>query len=549
MAVTEISSMKLQILHLEDNADDVELVRRSLGRQGVACDIHAVTSGPDYVSALERKQFDVILSDSGLPGYDGRAALAAAHERCPSVPFIVLSGSVPPSPLEKVSPPGVAAHLAKSDMKQLGAVIQHALQKVEPKVESVRSDAYVLGMKHLVSVAQRLSLARNLETVIAIVRRAARDLTGADGATFVLREGDLCHYAGEDAIGPLWKGRRFPLTACISGWAMLNRQAAVIENIYEDPRIPHDAYRSTFVKSLVMMPIRSLAPIGAIGAYWADNHRATPEEVELLQALADSASIAIEAVDVFKNLERRVAERTEELHRSAGQLEVANRELEAFSYSVAHDLRSPLIAIDGFCNILLESCAQTFDEESREYLARISTSVSRMHRLIEDLLSLSKMSLATVNRAPVDLSSIAREIMWSLRERSPERSMEFVIGDGLVCEGDPDLLRVVLENLLANAWKYTSKRKSAHIEFGVADLPSGERAYFVQDNGAGFDSRFAEKLFRPFCRLHTQAEFPGTGIGLALSQRVIQRHDGKIWAESQLGCGATFYFTIPALLK
>jgi len=543
--------MKLKILHLEDNADDVELVRHSLGRQGLECDIHAVSTGPDYVSALERKQFDVILSDSGLPGYDGRAALAAAHERCPGVPFIVLSGSAQPSPIEKVSPPGVAARLAKSEMKQLGAVIQHALQKpaLHSDTDEIRSAEHTLGMKHLVSVVQRLSLARNLETVMAIVRRAVRDLTGADGATFVLREGEHCYYADEDAIGPLWKGRRFPLSACISGWAMLHRQAVAIDDIYADERIPHDAYRTTFVKSLVMTPIRSAAPIGAVGAYWAQNHHASPEEIELLQALADSTSIAIEAVDLFTNLERRVTERTEELDRNAAQLEMANRELEAFSYSVAHDLRSPLIAIDGFRSLLLESCAQTFDEESREYLARIGTSVTRMHRLIEDLLSLSKVSLCPINRAPVDLSSIAREIMWNLRERTPERLMEFVIADDLVVEGDPDLLRIVMENLLANAWKYTSRRKSAQIEFGVSTLPGGKRRFFVQDNGAGFDSRFAEKLFRPFSRLHTQAEFPGTGIGLALSQRVVNRHGGKLWAESKVDCGATFSFTVPAQFK
>jgi len=539
--------MKLKILHLEDNADDVELVRRSLGRQGLECDIHAVSTGPDYVSALERKEFDVILSDSGLPGYDGRTALAAAHQRCPGVPFIVVSGAPqPPSPVEKASSPaGATAHVAKADMKQLGAVIQHALQHVEPSIEQAAPTSYVLGMKHLVSVTQRLSLARNLETVMAIVRRAVRDLTGADGATFVLRDGEHCYYADEDAIAPLWKGQRFGLGACVSGWTMLHRQPAVIENVYTDPRVPHDAYRPTFVKSLVMTPIRTVAPIGAIGAYWANSHVATEEEIELLQALADSASIAIEAVEAFSTLEQRAAGYV----RNAADLEVANRELETFSFAVAHDLRSPLIAIDGFCNVLLEHCAHTFDEESREYLGRISASVTRMHRLIEDLLSLSRVSLATLHRTPVDLSSLARETMWSLRERATERRVEFLIADNLVVEGDPDLLRLVVENLLANAWKFTSQRQEAHIEFSSSLLPNGDRAFFVRDNGAGFDSRYAGKLYKPFNRLHTQAEFPGMGIGLALVQRAVHRHGGKIWAESQVDRGASFYFTLPAQFK
>src|SRR5215216_2626800 len=167
----------------------------------------------------------------------------------------------------------------------------------------------ILQMSRLVSAVQELSLARNLATITDVVRRAARELTGADGATFVLREGDKCHYAEENAISPLWKGQRFPLSTCISGWAMLNRQAAVIEDIYADPRIPADAYRPTFVKSLAMVPIRTEAPIGAIGNYWATRRQPTGEEVELLQALANTTAVAMENVRVYAELEQRVKER------------------------------------------------------------------------------------------------------------------------------------------------------------------------------------------------------------------------------------------------
>ncbi len=178
------------------------------------------------------------------------------------------------------------------------------------------SGQYTQAMERLLHAVQELSLARDLEQVQRIVRRTARELTGCDGATFVLRDGDKCFYADEDAIEPLWKGNRFPMPTCISGWAMLNRKTAVIPDIYADERIPHEAYRPTFVKSLVMVPIRTLAPIGAIGNYWAQPHQATADEVRLLQALADSTSIAMENLQVYGELEQRVRDRTAALERA-----------------------------------------------------------------------------------------------------------------------------------------------------------------------------------------------------------------------------------------
>lgn len=165
---------------------------------------------------------------------------------------------------------------------------------------------YQQRMEHLVQAIQKMSMVRDFETLAALIRHAARTLTGADGATFVLRDGDQCFYRDEDAIGPLWKGQRFPMNACISGWVMLHREPVAIEDIYADPRIPQDAYRPTFVQSLVMVPIRTMDPIGAIGNYWAHRHRSTPEEVYLLRALADSASVAIENVRMFEALEPQV---------------------------------------------------------------------------------------------------------------------------------------------------------------------------------------------------------------------------------------------------
>jgi signal transduction histidine kinase len=299
------------------------------------------------------------------------------------------------------------------------------------------------------------------------------------------------------------------------------------------------------VKSLVMMPIRTLSPVGAIGVYWARTHRATTQEVELLQALADSASVALESVDVMSEMEQRIAERTIELHRRSAGLDVLNRELESFLHSVAHDLRSPLITIDGFTQVLLENHADQLDETGRGHLDRISAGARRMHRLINDLLELSKVVRAPTQTASVDLSRIATEIVGRLRESAPERSVSLLIADKLVVEGDPALLRIALENLLANAWKFTSKTANARIEFGSRLDRSGRRAFFIRDNGAGFDPRHAANLFSPFRRLHTEAQFPGSGIGLAMVRRIMHRHGGEVWAEAAVDRGACFYFTLP----
>jgi len=543
--------MKLRLLHLEDNGDDVELVRTTLTREGLDCDILAVASSEAYRTALQQSCFDAVLSDSGVLGYDSSEALLDARARFPGIPFIVVStAAAVVDGHHPTAARAVTARVPKSELHRLGPTMKNILSSrgaaAEPTSDATADDGSAPGsMQQLIAIVQRLSLSRDLPSIMDIVRRAARALAHADGATFVLREGDRCFYAEEDAITPLWKGQRFPLHACISGWAMLNRQPAIIEDIYLDSRIPHDAYRPTFVKSLVMTPIRTVAPIGAIGVYWATQHLATRREIELLQALADSTSIAIEAADVFANLERKVAERTAELDRRNAELEVLNKELEAFSYSVAHDLRSPLITIDGFTQVLLENTTEKLDEPNRKHLERISTAVRRAHRLINDLLGLSKIVRAPIHIATVDLSRAAHEILRTLLHSAPTRVAEFSVAEGVIVQGDPGLLRIVLENLLSNAWKFTNRQERTHIEFGSGVDRTGRTIYFVRDNGAGFDPRYAARLFSPFQRLHSETQFPGTGVGLATVQRIIHRHGGEIWAESAVDCGAAFYFSLP----
>ena len=237
-----------------------------------------------------------------------------------------------------------------------------------------------------------------------------------------------------------------------------------------------------------------------------------------------------------QHLEELVSSRTREL-------ESVNRELESFSYSVSHDLRAPLRAIDGFSEALSEDYDATLDDRGQHYLGRIRGAVRRMGTLIEDLLRLSRVSRSEMELIKVDLSHEAHAIADELRAGDPERDAVFEIEEGVEAFGDPTLLHVVLSNLLGNAWKYTTGTENARIEFGCQAGESGP-IYFVRDNGAGFDMRFADKLFGVFQRLHSEEEFPGTGVGLATVQRIIIRHGGRVWANSRPGEGATFYFTL-----
>ncbi|HEX3000576.1 MAG TPA: ATP-binding protein [Armatimonadota bacterium] len=244
-----------------------------------------------------------------------------------------------------------------------------------------------------------------------------------------------------------------------------------------------------------------------------------------------------------KRAEDALRESEDRLRRQTAQLEASNKELETFSYSISHDLRAPLRSIDGFSQALLEDLSGKLGSEDQDYLGRIRAAVQRMARLIEDILNLSRTIRAEMHFTEVDLSAQAREVVDELRRAEPERAVEVSIQDDLMVEGDETLLRQIVQNLIGNAWKFTSKTPDARIWFG-AERENGRIVYHVRDNGAGFDMHYSQNLFVPFRRLHAESEFPGTGIGLSIVKRIVQRHGGDIWAEGAPGKGATIYFTL-----
>ena len=284
------------------------------------------------------------------------------------------------------------------------------------------------------------------------------------------------------------------------------------------------------------------------GEYTADIEIKGKDEVA--SVASDVKSMVGQLRKHREHLEELVEERTSDLKARTTELERANtdvaainKELEAFAYSVSHDLRAPLRSIDGFSQALMEDYPDKLDEQGKGYLQRVRSAAQRMGILIDDLLSLSRVTRSEMRRETVNLSAIAQSIAEELQETQPKRQVDFVIVPGLTTNGDSQLLHQLMENLLGNAWKFTGQHPKAKIEFGTSQV-DGKETFFVRDDGSGFDMTYADKLFGVFQRLHSQDDFPGTGVGLATVQRIAQRHGGQVWAEGKLEEGATFYFTL-----
>jgi signal transduction histidine kinase/PAS domain-containing protein len=316
--------------------------------------------------------------------------------------------------------------------------------------------------------------------------------------------------------------------------------------------LPHTPYAQTDpnvlnygLKTYIGKPVSfDGVNIGSLCVVYQEDYVPSEEEKGLLGILAGAIGIEEKRRLAEKETRRLNAELEKRVEERTAQLEAANHELEAFNYSVSHDLHAPLMIMEGFSRELRVKYADRLDETGRSYLEKLQSAGRRMGSLIDAILRLSSLSKSELNREDTDLSRIAHLTAVDLRQREPERKVNFIIAPDLRAEGDKRLLKAVLENLLGNAWKYTSRRESATIEFGRGEV-GGESVFFVHDNGVGFSMDHADKLFLPFQRLHDEEEFPGHGIGLATVKRIIDRHGGRIWAEAEVGEGATFYFTLP----
>lgn len=405
--------------------------------------------------------------------------------------------------------------------------------------------SYAAAMEHLVAVIQRLSLARDLETVMGIVRRAARELTGAHGATFVLRDGDLSYYADEDAISPLWKGQRFPMASCISGWVMLNGRHAAIEDIYADARVPVEAYRPTFVKSLVMVPIRSGSPIGAVGTYWAAPHRASTEEVKVLQALADSTSVALEQVQLYGALQAK----RDELARANAALCRALHSRDEFLSIASHELRTPITALKLQLQLLdrrwPDSDEMLPKKQLHNALQLARRQVEALALLVNELLDVSKIQLGrfTMYVEEVDLTSLVRGIVDRFADQLALACcpVELALEDDVRGRWDRGKLEQVIVNLITNATKYAP---GAPVRIAVSRSGAVARLV-VQDHGDGIPPDMHDRIFERFERAVAATHVSGLGLGLYIVKKIVEAHDGSVRVESEPGKGARFVVELP----
>jgi light-regulated signal transduction histidine kinase (bacteriophytochrome) len=298
---------------------------------------------------------------------------------------------------------------------------------------------------------------------------------------------------------------------------------------------------SMAAKAVLAVPIRgSERSWGVLAVFLHHSPIFAGDDLALLMLLAEQSAVTLD----YANLLAAEHDLIERLNRNNAQLQAATKELEAFAYSVSHDLRAPLRGIDGFSHVLLNDHGHKLDEQGVQYLERIRAAAQRMGQLIEDLLQLSRVTRSELRSEKVDLTVMAWEIIRDFQMREADFRAQVTIADNLCVEGDPRLLRITLENLLHNAYKFSSTRSRPEVTLGSLTAESGETVFFVRDNGVGFDMAYADKLFGAFQRLHAFEEFPGTGVGLATVQRIIRRHGGRIWADSAVDQGTTFYFTL-----
>lgn len=522
--------VRTTVLVIDDSATFRETLRGAI--EGAGWDVLLAATGEDGLRMAADRRPNAIVVDGILPGIDGATVIRRVRldTALRATPCVLLTGSDGGDAELRALDAGADAFVRKGEdmaviLARLAAVLRTASGRTEEQATaSLLGPHKILAVDDSPTYLNELASTLRLEGYdVALARSGeeALELLSIQPVDCILLDLMMPGLGGKETCRRIKTApvlREIPLIMLTA----LEERAAMLEGLGAgaDDYIPKSSELAV-LKARVRAQIRR--------KQFEDENRRIREQLLRKEFEATEARAARELAEARAAL--------------AGELERQNRELEAFSYSVSHDLRAPLRSIDGFSSALEEDYRERLDGQGLDYLRRVRAAARRMGELIEDLLALARVGRVELRRQPLDLGAEALQIVAQLAERDPARTVAIEIQDGLVAEGDRGLVRSMLENLLSNAWKFSARRADPRIEIGATER-DGRRCYFVRDNGVGFEPAHAERLFQPFQRLHPAAEFEGTGIGLATVQRIAARHGGRVWAEASPGGGATFYFTL-----
>lgn len=523
---------RITILYAEDDSVTRDILAKMIPLKFPDVEFFTAENGKIGLEIFMKHKPDIVITDINMPIMDGIRMVASIKAVRPETTIIIISAYGDTTYLLDAIELGVNHYIMKPiDYKKLFMTIAKCVDGIILESRLKEQNEHIRKLSRAVEQSPSMVIITDCHGVIEYVNPKFTKVTG---------------YSSEEVIGRTPQIFKSDMTTPDFYQALWNTITS--------GRVWHGDFLNRKKDGELYWEAASIAPVfdeaGEITHFVSVKEDITPrkraeEEIEALNTSLEARALELETVNNKLNEAFLKVEATNhELEMTNCELEAANKELEAFNYSVSHDLKKPLTNINGYCQVILHLHADQINEQTRHYLNDIYSGTLRMNMLIDTLLDFSRLSRCAMVRETVNLSGIANELAAELRLAEPERRMTFKIADGVMAYGDAGLLRIVMGNIIGNAWKYSARKETATIEFNMMEH-EGKQVYFVRDNGAGFDMAEADRIFNPFHRLRSREEYAGHGIGLATVQRIIQRHGGRVWAEAKPGEGATFFFSLP----